>query len=213
MIRRLIETDCEVRALDGDLGKVITGYAATFGKLSQDLGGFRERIEPGTFIDSIQKNDVRALWSHNVDIPLGRTGNGTLVLEENTRGLKFTLSLPDTQAGRDAFISVKRGDVSGVSFGFNLIPDGRSWEYQEDKTVVHVLKRVDLLEVSPTAFPAYESTSVWARSSKTDLEQLMREADEFRLTQEVPLEEVVSNPKFPFARERLRLSLRRIGRK
>ena len=209
MILRHSELDCEVRALEGDSGKTITGYAAMFGKLSQDLGGFRERIEPGAFAESLKNNDVRALWSHNIDIPLGRTGNGTLKLEEDKKGLKFVLSLPDTQAGRDAFVSVNRGDVSGVSFGFNLLPDGREWEYQKDNSVIHVLKRVHLHEISPTAFPAYEQTSVMARSSESDMEQLKREMEEF--TKQVSEEFNVVT--FPFKRELLRLTLRGIGRK
>jgi uncharacterized protein len=201
--------DCEIRAAEGDSGRTITGYAAVFGKLSQDLGGFRERIEPGAFSASLKNNDVRALWSHNIDIPLGRTGNGTLVLEENSKGLKFILNLPDTQAGRDAFTSVKRGDVAGVSFGFNFIPEGRRWEYQEDKSLIHVLERVDLLEVSPTAFPAYPQTSVQARDLDAE-EKILR--DEFEAFQKAAIDPKPESS-FPYNREKLGLLLRRIGEK
>lgn len=208
MLLRQIDLDCEIRATDGDSGRVITGYAAMFNKMSQDLGGFRELILPGAFAESIEKNDVRALWSHNIDMPLGRTSNGSLKLEENTRGLKFTLNLPDTQIGRDAFTYISRGDVKGMSFGFNLLPDGYEWQYKEDNSIQLVLKRVHLLEVSPTAFPAYEQTEVWARSNRAESERLINEAKDFALKNVKP-----SEPKFHFARERLRLSLRRIGQK
>ena len=40
----------EVRKTDGEPTK-IGGYAAVFNKLSDDLGGFREKIDPGFFSD------------------------------------------------------------------------------------------------------------------------------------------------------------------
>jgi HK97 family phage prohead protease len=151
----------ELRAEQNDSGeRVLTGYAAVFDQLSVDLGGFREKIQRGAFLGSLN-DDVRALWSHNSDLVLGRTRAGTLKLEEDAVGLKFRLALPDTSAGRDAFVSVSRGDVSGVSFGFDTVRD--LWDKAEDMTI-RTLLEVRLWEISPTPFPAYPQTDVAVRS-------------------------------------------------
>lgn len=177
--QRFIEWDqdtivcTETRASgNDDTVRSISGYAARFEKLSVDLGGFREKIAPGAFSGSL-KRDVVALWSHNIDIVLGRRSNNTLTLEEDESGLRFSLELPDTQAGRDAFTSIKRKDVRGMSFGFSVPPKGDDWEVQNDKSLIRTLRKVDLFEVSPTAFPAYPQTSVSARGEIRSLQEVL----------------------------------------
>lgn len=173
----------ELRVDDAEGKRIISGYAAVFEKLSVNLGGFVERISKGAFGGSIKSNDVRALWSHNIDIPLGRTGNKTLVLSEDDTGLFFKLDLPDTQAGRDAFESIKRKDVTGMSFGFTVPPGGSVWERgKENGPHVRTLMKVDLIEVSPTAFPAYPDTKVSAR----DVEAALKEFQEFEAQKGTP---------------------------
>ena len=153
-------TEIEVRE-DGEK-RTIAGYAAKFNLLSEDLGFFREKIKPGAFASSIS-GDIRALWSHNTDLVLGRTRNNTLRLQEDSEGLFFELDLPDTQLGRDTFTTIKRGDVSGMSFGFMVRKD--SWERGTNGAPdIRTLEDVELFEVSPTAFPAYPQTDVSARS-------------------------------------------------
>ena len=76
-------------------GDTITGIAAVFGKLSEDLGGFKEKIRKGAFTKTIQENDVRALFNHNPDHILGRTSAGTLSLEEVDEGLAVSIDVPD----------------------------------------------------------------------------------------------------------------------
>lgn len=163
---------CEVRAFVADDGKrQIAGYAAVFERDSQDLGGFVERIAKGAFRESIAGNDIRALWSHNSDLVLGRTGNRTLRLTEDDMGLRFELDLPDTTLGRDAFTSIERGDVSGMSFGFSVKREDQVWARGEPGAPhLRTLLRVNLFEVSPTAFPAYPQTSVSARDMEGFLE-------------------------------------------
>lgn len=165
-------TKLEVRdaTTSGSVGQ-IGGYAAVFNQLSEPLGRFREKIANGAFTDSLN-SDVRAFWNHNTDALLGRTTSKTLRIEQNDLGLAFSLDLPDTQAGRDTLTSIKRGDVSGMSFGFMVSED--SWQRgKAGEPHVRTLLKVDLYEVSPVVFPAYPQTSVGTR----DMEQLLKELE------------------------------------
>ena len=148
----------------GDQGKqpLIRGYAAIFEALSEDLGGFREKVAKGAFGASLQaRDDVRALWNHNPDYVLGRTKSGTLRLAEDDKGLVIEIDPPDTQWGRDLLVSIDRGDVSEMSFGFRTIKD--SWVNQGGTNPERTLIEVKLFDVSPVTFPAYAFTSVKVR--------------------------------------------------
>jgi HK97 family phage prohead protease len=155
--------DLEIRAEDEQ--PKIRGYAAKFEKLSQDLGGFKEKIQRGAFAKSIRESVVKALWNHNSDLVLGSTRNGSLKLWEDEVGLRFELETPVTTWGRDAMESIKRGDVDGVSFGFSVNKDGEKWEEDDKKSVIRTLTDVRLFEISPTPFPAYLQTNVAVRSA------------------------------------------------
>ena len=158
--------DVEERS-DG-LGPKITGYAAVFDKMSEDLGGFREKIRRGAFKKAIGKSDVRGLFNHDSNYVLGRQSNGTLSLKEDKNGLWMEIEPPDTQIIRDLVIApIKRGDIREQSFGFIVKED--KWENMDgekkDKPVTRTIIEVDeLFDVSPVTFPAYPDTSVALRS-------------------------------------------------
>jgi HK97 family phage prohead protease len=160
--------EVEVRT-EEDKPPVITGYAARFDKLSVPLWGFREKIARGAFAKSLREETIKALWNHNSDMVLGSTKNSTLRLWEDDKGLRFELELPDTSWGRDAQESIRRGDVDGVSFGFETRKD--QWEGEDDKNVVRTLLDVRLIEISPTPFPAYPQTKVSSRSVEEVFEE------------------------------------------
>lgn len=141
----------------------IVGHAAVFNQLSEDLGGFREQIAPGAFAEAIEKDDVRALYNHNPDHILGRTVAGTLKLAEDARGLAIEIDPPDTQIARDLLVSIERGDISQMSFGFSIRPNGQDWAKDDDGRVIRTLKRVRLFDVSPVTYPAYPQTDVALR--------------------------------------------------
>jgi HK97 family phage prohead protease len=141
----------------------LVGHAAVFNQLSEDLGGFREQILPGAFIEAIEKDDIRALWNHNPDHVLGRKAAGTLTLAEDVRGLAIEILPPDTQVGRDLVTLLERGDVNQMSFGFSVRPGGQDWAKDDNGQVVRTLKRVRLFDVSPVTFPAFPQTDIAVR--------------------------------------------------
>lgn len=142
----------------------IKGYVVKFNDRSVLLyDEWYEKVSKGAFSRSLQDNVVKALWNHNSDIVLGSTKSNTLQLEEDSIGLRFELSLPNTSNGKDIYESIKRGDVDGVSFGFYVRKD--AWEFLKDEDIYErTLLDIDLIEISPTAFPAYPSSEVGKRS-------------------------------------------------
>ena len=144
----------------------ISGYAAVYDSLSEDLGGFYEVLERGAFDEVMRSEpDVRALSQHDTVKILGRTSAETLTLEADSRGLKMDIALPDTSYAADLYESVRRGDISGASFGFRVGFDDYVFDWDADDLDLPVrrIKRIrELIEVSVVTFPAYQGTEVSA---------------------------------------------------
>jgi len=155
METRVMSTDFEVR--EEAEGMTLTGYAAKFNEPSEPLP-FTERIAPGAFKRSLKsRNDIKLLWNHDSSKVLGSTRAGTLSLTEDSVGLRVSAILPDNSWGRDAKVSIARGDVTGWSFGFTVPQGGDSWS---EDGAERTLNSVRLLETSVgVAFPAYSSTN------------------------------------------------------
>ena len=141
----------------------IVGHAAIFNSLSEDLGGFREKIAPGAFAEAIGRDDVRALWNHDANFVLGRVRAGTLTMREDERGLAVEIDPPNTQWANDLLVSMARGDVTQMSFGFRVDRGGQTWE-KTDAGSVRTITRASLFDVSPVTYPAYTDTDVAVRS-------------------------------------------------
>ncbi len=157
----------EQRSVDGKQVDVMVGYGAVFGKLSENLGGFRERISPNAFDKFLAKvPDVRGLYNHDPAFVLGRTSAKTMRLSTDATGLKYEIDLPDRQDVRDLQVSIKRGDINGSSFSFRIAKDGDEWE-EDDETGVQLrtLNEISfVLDVGPVTFPAYPDTTAALRS-------------------------------------------------
>lgn len=163
----------EVRAAADGKG-TIAGYAAVFDQPSVMIWGmFRERIQKGAFAASLN-DDVRALWNHNADFPIGRVKNGSLRLSEDDTGLAFEIDPPKTQMATDFAETIRQGYVDAMSFGFSVLDE--TWDEDEDGQAIRTLLKVKLYEVSPVTFPAYPQTSAEVRAiglgDKPDIPQL-----------------------------------------
>lgn len=153
---------------DADTGDLfLEGYFSVYNEVYNVWPGATESIAPGAFSESIS-GDVRALYNHDDNLILGRTSAGTLELKDDSHGLwgRIKVNRNDTDA-MNAYERIKRGDVTGCSFGFNI--EEEDTEYRDDGTIHWTIKKVNpLYEVSPCVFPAYEATNVSARGKQLD---------------------------------------------
>lgn len=159
--RTFVVGELRVDPAQGAMAPKISGHAAMFEVLSEDLGGFREKIAAGAFTKTLQNADVRALFNHDPNIVLGRNKAGTLRLKEDLTGLAIEIDPPDTQHARDLMVSMNRGDITQMSFGFYTVAD--KWA-KLDGQWVRTLLEVELFDVSPVTYPAYTQTDVAVRS-------------------------------------------------
>lgn len=168
----------------------IEGYGAVYFRAGDPGTEYRlwadtyERIMPGAFDEAV-KADVRSLFNHDPNIILGRNrGNAaTLRLTSDSTGLRYSVEPPQTALIRDQVLEpIRRGDVSGSSFMFR--PTKVTWveEDRDGRTVdVRELHAVELFEVGPVTFPAYEATSTGVRSEeRSAIESERREHRERR---------------------------------
>jgi len=146
------------------IGRRLEGIAAPFDQIAH-VGGFDEVIRPGAFTETLSEgHDILALVDHDQTRLLGRTRNGSLRLQEDRPGLLFEIDVPDTSLGRDVLTLAQRGDLGGMSFGFRVRKAGEQWIKN-----LRELRALDLVEVSAiAAWPAYESTTVHARSRQPE---------------------------------------------
>jgi HK97 family phage prohead protease len=167
----------EVRAIETPIraaGGQIQGYAAVFNQVTELMPGLREVIRPGAFARTLEAGaDVRALWNHNSDFVLGRRGSGTLAVVEDEHGLAYTVDLPDAQWARDAQASIERGDVSQSSFSFDVVAERWTQDAVSGYTLRELLD-VELYDVSPVTYPAYQGTTVGVRAAQDIREAMAR---------------------------------------
>ncbi len=149
----------------------LTGYAAVFDKWSEDLGWFREIIRKGAFTESLNGGaDIRASVDHDTGRIIGRNSANTLSVRENDKGLRVEIDLPNTTDGRDLAESVQRGDIDGMSIGFNVTAE--RWTYRDDDELdERELLAIELFEVSAVSFPAYADTTLAKRSHREHQDQ------------------------------------------
>jgi HK97 family phage prohead protease len=143
----------------------VNGLASVYNKWSLDLGGFRERIQPGAF-DAVLKTDPHVLhvWDHDTSRTLSSTRNGTLELKSIDEGLHYHSKVAPTTYARDLEILLRRGDIDQSSFAFTVDSEGSEWELLEEDGVEFVQRTIlkngisGLFDVTTCAMGAYPQT-------------------------------------------------------
>ena len=181
----------EVRAEQTERGRVITGRPIVYNSRT-DMGYFDEIIEQGA-LDNADLTDVRFLVNHDVSrIPLARSrrnnGNSTMMLTVDNDGLGIRVDL-DTENNSEAralYSAVERGDVSGMSFMFGI--RDQEWDNLDSEHPTRRIKSIStVVEVSAVTFPAYNATTINARSKET-LDSARSALDNARQQQAKPVD-------------------------
>jgi len=157
--------EMEVRAVmepDND-SRIVEGYAVRFNESTSFMVGgtkYSEVIDRSA-LDKTDMSDVPFKYNHSDSFMImARTRNKTLQLIRDENGLKIRAQLADTSDGRDLYELIKRGDVDKMSFAFTVRKD----EYDK-KAHTRTIQDIDkLYDVSAVDFPAYDTTSISARS-------------------------------------------------
>ena len=169
-IERRFTPNVEIETRD-DGSKVITGYASVFyvegdaGTEYQLFPDLKERIMPRAFNRALnEKHNAAALFNHDPNMLLGRVQSKTLKLSKDQRGLKYEVKPPSTRA--DVVEAIERGDVTGSSFGFRVLDQKFKTETNSENETYDVreIHSVELLDVSPVVYPAYQGTTTGLRA-------------------------------------------------
>ena len=160
---------------DGSL--ILEGYPIVWDTrtlIGNEEYGFYESIDRHA-LDGTDMSDVPLRYNHNnVTYILARVRNKSLTLTPDEKGLFMRAKLQgDVQVHRDAYNMVKSGLLDKMSFGFNVTK--QTVDNRGTIPSRHVEGIGRLFDVSIVDFPAYDATSVYARSIEsveTEIERL-----------------------------------------
>tara|TARA_R110000751_G_scaffold34950_1_gene86325 strand:+ start:100 stop:564 length:465 start_codon:yes stop_codon:yes gene_type:complete len=141
-------------------GRKISGIAVPYNKTSHLIRDrarpYRERFLKGAL--KIDDNVALYISHDHRSIPLARVGAGTLSFTETEEGLMFEAILPENRT--DVIEAVARGDIGGVSIGFNKIKD--KWTHRRNNSPSdRVVEEAVLLELSLVAAGAYPDATIF----------------------------------------------------
>lgn len=176
----------EVRSIGSEVRlrqNEITGLASVFydgtpGTEYQLWAGAVERISPSAFDRALEeKHDVRCCFNHDPNHLLGRLSAGTLILRKESKGLRYSVPFDESDEDhRRVRAKIERGDLSGSSFQFRVRKE--KW-LEENGVDVRWVEDVDLIELGPVTFPAYDASSVQMRT-----DQAKQSHEQYRLARE-----------------------------
>lgn len=166
---------------ESDQEKRVEGYAATFDEPTvlyvYDGIQYKEVIARGAF-DGADMSDVIFNYNHAGRV-YARTRNKTLGLTVDMKGLAINARLDGTQEGRNLYEEIDGGYIDRMSFAFTVAEDS----YDRDTHTRKILRIKKVYDVSAVDIPAYDTTSISARSffeAEAEKERMAADAAELR---------------------------------
>ena len=143
---------------------IVEGQAVTF-ESETTLFKYRETeykevIDRNAFNEA-DMSDVIFNYNHSGKV-VARTRNNTLRLNIDSNGLNIEARLDGTDEGRKLYEEIKGGYIDRMSFCFTI----KEESYNQETHTWRVLKIDKLYDVSAVDIPAYDTTSISARSSR-----------------------------------------------
>lgn len=135
----------------------VSGYYAVYGTTSELIYGFmRWKWEAGCFEETLKVDDQWKLYQHDWTMVIGRKSAGTASFSSDGKGL-FASGEPELQWNWAVgmLASIKRGDITAGSVGFNIKTS--DWSMEDGYDIQH-LRKCKLSEASPVTRPAFKST-------------------------------------------------------
>jgi HK97 family phage prohead protease len=144
---------------------ILEGYALVFHNetlIGDEAYGFIEEIDSRALSDTKMK-DVPMKYNHmDSFLIIARTKNQSLSLTVDNIGLKVRAELLDTNTNQDIYKMVRSGLLDKMSFAFTV--DEQIWN-REGKIPKRTITKIErLYDVSVVDTPAYDATSIYARS-------------------------------------------------
>lgn len=170
-LRSMVPSSIQPVTIRSEEGKpdVVVGYGAVFYR-AEDPGteywlynDLVERIGRSAFDRAIkEKDDVRALFNHDVNQIMGRAQAKTLRLFVDDIGLRYEFDLPKSPNGQNLREALERKDVTGSSFSFDIL----KVQYSEEREhYTREVLDVRLYDVGPVTFPAYTAATAGLRAN------------------------------------------------
>lgn len=157
-------TNYEVRKNEDSNTGHITGVPIVF-EQATDIGGyFEETIARGAISEDVLR-DVALFYNHDLNTkPLARTRTGKLKLTIENDGVHMDADVNlERSDSKDLYLAIQDGDIDGMSFMFRI--EGEEWtDLDTDYPKRRITKIGYVQEVSAVNYPAYEGTSINARS-------------------------------------------------
>lgn len=163
--------------------QLVEGYAAVFNQRAliweSEWSGWKymEVIDRNAF-NGADMSDTVFKYNHgDVAMILARTSNNTLTMNTDDKGLRISADIIDTNNGTDVYKLIKRGDLTKMSFAFTVKSE-RTEVDKENKIYTRTITAFDkIYDVAVIDFPAYDGTSIQARSKEyfVDLEKDLQE--------------------------------------
>lgn len=164
----------ETRAASDD-GFTLEGYAAVFDtptEINSWEGNFEERIAHGAFAKTLSERKPVVQFDHGKDIATGSVPIAAIdQIREDKRGLFVRARLFDNPRVEPIRQAIAGGAIDGMSFRFRVTRE--EWD-ESGSLPVRTIREVDLFELGPVVFPAYEATSVGVRSLLAELDDDQR---------------------------------------